>query len=183
MKIKFKFFSISLIAVIGMAGVYSTPASATHENDHRFTVHGRVLDDQGAASSRTSVVAKDDKETVLETTKTASDGSYKMVLHLHDSDLGKELIIIANKVEKKLKVNFNRSDKKSERRAEVNFGASQNIGKRPNKGAIMGGIAFVVLAIGAYFVYSGRNKKEQQEQKKADKKLKAKKGKSKKKKR
>lgn len=179
-----RLISIILITMMGIAGVNIIPASATHEKDHRYTVHGHVYDDQGVPSSRTLVVIKDKTGLVLKTAKTGFDGSYKILLHLHNKDLGKELIIAANNIEKKLKVTFNPSDAKTDRLAKVNFGPSQEAGKGLNLPIILGAIFFVVLAIGAYFVYSGRKKKqEQQQQNKTVKKQKPKKGKTKKKKR
>ncbi len=177
-----RLISIILIAMMGIAGVNIIPASATHEKDHRFTIHGHVYDDQGAASSKTLVVVKDNTGKALGKAKTGSNGSYKIPLHLHNEDLGKELIIVANNVEKKLTLSFDVSDAKTERMAKINFGTSQDTGKDSSLPTILGVISFVVLGIGAYFVYSGRKKKQQQ-QKKTEKKLKAKKGKTKKKKR
>ena len=168
--------------MIGIAVVNIIPASATHENDHRFTVYGRVFDDQGSASSRILVVVKDNKDKVLGSAKTGSNGSYKILLHIHNGDIGKEVLIIANKIEKKFKITFDPSNKSTERMATVNFGVSEDTGKGPNLAIISGAIFFVVLGIGAYFVYSGRKKKQQQ-QKNTVKKQKAKKGKTKKKKR
>ena len=160
-----RLISIILIAVIGIASVNIIPASATHENDHRFTVYGRVLDDQGSASSKTMVVVKDNKDKVLGSAKTDSNGSYKILLHIHNEDFGREVLIVANKIEKKFKITFDTSNKSTERMATVNFGVSEETGKGPNQTVIIGAITFVVLAIGAYFVYSGRKKKEQQQNK------------------
>tara|TARA_B100000315_G_scaffold29647_1_gene25173 strand:+ start:2323 stop:2880 length:558 start_codon:yes stop_codon:yes gene_type:complete len=185
MKIKLRLISIILIAMIGVAVVNITPASATHENDHRFTVYGRVFNDKGAASSRTLVVVKDNTDKALGSAETGSKGSYKILLHLHNEDRGKELTIIANNIEKKITLSFDVSDAKAERMAKVNFGISEDtdIDKDSSRKIIFATIFFTVLGVGVYFIYSGRKKKEHQEQKKAENKLKAKKGKTKKKKR
>ncbi|HEX2056562.1 MAG TPA: carboxypeptidase-like regulatory domain-containing protein [Nitrospiraceae bacterium] len=96
---------------------------ATHEADHRFTVEGFVCDKDGKASAQVEVLVKDTRVTVGQTTKTDSDGYYKVTLHLHNDNLGDPLLVEAGAEQKQYKVSFDPNDLDSERRLQVNFGS------------------------------------------------------------
>ena len=132
MLIILRFISISFIAITGILCINIISASALHKTDHRFTIHGHVFDDQGVPSSGTKVAVRY-KGRILTSTKTGFNGSYKILLHLHNNALGVELTVIVNKIEKKLKATFDPSDTKTERMVEINFGTFQVTDKGSNK--------------------------------------------------
>ena len=174
-KIKaFKNIFLVLFIVIGALDGSAMNALAEHEANHRFTISGYVYDDQGKALSNSAVVVRDISRTVIRSTKTSSNGAYRVKLHLHDEALGIKLFVTANEQEKEIKVDFDPYDTSTERVTEVNFGAYQEAEKGSNKGVIIGAVSFAVLLIGAYMIFSGKKKQQR-------KVTKGKKGKSKKK--
>ncbi len=173
----FKNLFLILFILMGVLDGSAMNALAEHEADHRFTISGYVYDDQGKPLSNTAVVVRDISSTVIGTTKTSSNGSYRVKLHLHDEALGIKLLVIANEKEKEIVVDFDPYDASTERVTEVNFGAFQETEESSNKGVIIGAVSFAVLLIGAYVIFSGKKK----QQKKMTKGKKGKKGKNKKK--
>lgn len=173
MLIILRFISISLIAITGIVCINIIPASALHKTDHRFTIHGHVFNDQGAPSPGAEVAVRYKRGRIIKKTKTGFNGSYKLLLHLHNNALGIELTVIANKIEKELKVIFDSSDTKTKRMVEINFGAFQGTDKGSNKVTILGAASFVFMVIGACIIHSGRKKKKQKMKK--EKRLRAKK--------
>ena len=169
-------YIITLVVLMVIIAGTAIPVLALHENDHRYTVSGSVFNDQGEPVSKTTVVIRTTTGDVLGTGKTSSNGSYKILLHLHNAALGSKLIVSANKMEKEIEVIFDPYDFKTERMEEVNFGKVREIGGGSNRVIIIGAVFLVVLAVGAYVVFSGKKKKKQSM-------AKGKKGKSKKKKR
>ena len=105
-------------------------AWATHEMDHRFTISGHVRDQDGKSVRDVRVYAKDLRDQTVEpaTSYANGEGFYKLMLHLHNSNLGDPIQISAideragvNEVTT-IKAEFDPKDKHSERQATVNFG-------------------------------------------------------------
>jgi len=93
-----------------------------HEADHRFTVLGHVRDAQGEGRSEVTVTLEH-KGGVKQQAKTESSGYYESVFHLHDNNLGDEIIVTAGSEVKRIVTVFDVEDKHSVREGRVDFGA------------------------------------------------------------
>lgn len=93
-----------------------------HEVDHRFTVWGHVADEAGRPLSGAKVTIRDARLPDAVTTLTRRDGSYEGVLHLHNDNVGDEVVIAVGDRIQRVRATFNPSDAHIERKMEVNFG-------------------------------------------------------------
>jgi len=112
--------SLLLLSVIMMP----TPARATHEAEHRFTVSGYVRDDQGQPVSGERVIVVDKRLDQANTTFTDKEGYFEALLHIHDTDVGDEIAVMAGDRQKSIRAEFDPADHKTERRVTVDFGAA-----------------------------------------------------------
>jgi len=138
----------------------SSPVHATHETDHRFTVYGTVHDDQGHPVADTKVIVVDPRLDEGMTAFTDRNGDYEALLHLHNTDLGDEVIVTALDRRKSIRAEFDPNDKVTVRKARVDFGAPGT--DHPASGWFGApALAGVVLAMGAavVFIYFRRHKR------------------------
>lgn len=133
-------------------------AYATHEMDHRFKVYGVLKDDAGAPVKDGKVlivVARVDEGT---TVFTDSSGYFETTLHLHDDNLGDDILVSAMGITKKVTAQFVPGDTRTERSVEVNFGVEPSAaGKETDSGTnnyILYGIIGVVIVAGVFFLVS-----------------------------
>lgn len=112
--------SLIALAVFALACLPSGPVSAEHEADHRYVVEGYVMDAQENPQADVKVVVNA-KEGLLGETTTNRRGFYRVRLHLHNSDLGKELVVKAGDQETDIKVTFDPGDHQTDRVHELNF--------------------------------------------------------------
>ena len=108
---------LSVFVFVGLTGVLF----GMHEADHRFTVLGYVRDAQGEGRAEV-VVTIEHKGGVKQQTKTNSSGYYESVFHLHDANLGDEMIITVGAEVKRVVTAFDVEDKHSVREGRVDFG-------------------------------------------------------------
>ncbi len=94
----------------------SGAAVAEHEEDHRYTVRGYVLDAERRPIAGERVTIRGHGGAT-----TGSDGGYRIVLHLHNADIGKTLHVRSRKVETNLRVSFDPGDRRSPRIHHANF--------------------------------------------------------------
>jgi hypothetical protein len=101
------------------------PAFATHEIDHRFTVHGTVRDGRtfpGRPLAGAEVVVRDSKSgEVLQRGVTDQRGQFSLILHLHNEDRGKFLTVQCQSAEKTLELQFDPDNRTAERQAKVDL--------------------------------------------------------------
>jgi hypothetical protein len=101
------------------------PAFATHERDHRFTVSGTVRDGTrfpGVRLPNQTVVVRDVKtKKELQRGLTDADGKFSIVLHVHNSDVGKLVLLESGGVAKQLELTFEPDDIATERQAQVDI--------------------------------------------------------------
>jgi len=134
-----------LLASLG----YVWDANATHEADHRYVLSGYVRDSVGLPIPGAKLVLEH-KGGEKKSIKTNEEGYYEVLFHLHNSNLGDEIILKYGETVKKHKVSFDPKDKFTNRGVSIDFGA-------PGKeGAVVwiyltGG----VLALFACLVYFG----------------------------
>jgi hypothetical protein len=124
------------------------PARATHENDHRFTVFGYVRDANGKAVPDAKVIVVDPRLDEGTTAFTDRGGYYEALLHLHNDDLGDEIIVTALEQRKTIRATFDPNDSGTVRRAQVDFGPAGATASGPDNWKwIAGGAVLVVAAV------------------------------------
>ncbi len=128
------------------------PASAEHEADHRYTILGNVEDAAGVALTG-RVVRVMAGGAVIGTAKTDAEGNYRIQLHLHNADLGRQLEVQVGTATAPIRVTFDPQNARTERLHHVNFtGDGFDQEARAARAApgwvlvLIGVVAFVVLA-------------------------------------
>ncbi len=104
-----------------MVAFLATTANATHEVDHRFSVVGAVTYEDETPIPREKVAVLGADEAELISVRTDEKGLYRIVLHLHDPDLGKVFDLRVRDQTKKVRVHFTPGDKSTERGARIDF--------------------------------------------------------------
>jgi hypothetical protein len=122
------------------------PAGATHEAEHRFTVYGYVRDDNGKPLSSERVIVVDKRLDQANTTFTDHEGYYEALLHIHDTDLGDEIAVMAGEKQKSIRAEFDPKDHETERKARVDFGAPPSAGSAGSPAAQKIGLLAIVVA-------------------------------------
>ncbi len=139
---------------------------ALHEIDHRFTVEGRVCGDDGQGLEGVKVVVKDARVSVGASGTTDEDGSYKVILHLHNDNQGDPILIKALNLEESAKVDFDPKDINTERVITVNLGGDCLPITRVDKLVYYGlgiGLSVAAGAIGVkYFRRKARSRQRKQ---------------------
>jgi hypothetical protein len=106
-------------------GGFIAPVLATHEIDHRFTVHGTVRDGRsfpGTLLAGKEVMIRDSKTgQVLLQGVTNQQGQFSLVLHIHNEDRGMLITIQSEGAEKSLELQFDPADNTTERQAHVDL--------------------------------------------------------------
>lgn len=154
-----KFCSI-YIAVLLFLSITPAISFATHETDHRFTLTGHIYGESGLLSG-TDVIITDQTGRVYGTGTTNGSGFYKILLHLHDSDYGLQLILKSGGLQKEFRVEFDQRDKRKERSVVVNIGSIPvRTGTQKSSLIYYGAIAIALAGIGTFWAIS-RNKKNQ----------------------
>lgn len=99
------------------------PVFATHLVDHRFTVYGSVRD--GTSFPGTPLAGKQvvvrfrESGQELQRGMTDAKGQFSLLLHVHNEDAGKQIIVRSEGVEKSVALQFDPNDTTKERRIRV----------------------------------------------------------------
>lgn len=112
-------FLFRIAVVVVLPGFFGA-AHAEHEADHRYIVEGYVLDAQEAPRADVKVAVTAD-DGLLGEGVTDRRGFYRIPLHLHNPDLGKQLTVKAGDSETRIEVTFDPGDKETERVHDLNF--------------------------------------------------------------
>ena len=118
LKNKLKLMEMVIIAVFLL--VFAATAAAEHEADHRYDVRGHVLDPQKNPLSGVPVTILMGEQTIG-STRTDSKGYYSVRLHLHDSDIGRALIVRAGDAQAEIRMQAKRGDQTTARVHHLNF--------------------------------------------------------------
>ena len=97
-----------------------TSAQALHETDHRYDITGYILGTDERAIPGVSVVAHLENKPVGNG-RSDANGYYRFRLHLHDSDVGRELHIRTPESRGTVRVTLTPGDASTERIHHVNF--------------------------------------------------------------
>ena len=119
-------------------------AGATHEVDHRLTVRGAIYESDGTPRSRSAVSLVDPGGEVLGTTDTNRAGKFQFVLHLHDEDAGRMLIVRSGATSREFRLTFDPGNRRAERIVTVVIGQQSPQVRR--RAAILAGVGIAVLA-------------------------------------
>lgn len=111
----------SLLALFVLLGFFET-AFATHEADHRYVLSGYVRDTNGVPIPAATVLLEH-KGGEKKSVKTNDQGYYEVLFHLHNNNLGDEIILKFGETTKKHKVKFDPDDQFTNRGGEIDFGA------------------------------------------------------------
>ncbi len=137
----------------------SSPVFALHEADHRFVVFGTVYDDEGQPVRDAKVFVVDAKVDEGTTAFTDRQGKYEALLHLHNGDLGDEIIVTALGEKKTLVAEFDPEDLTTARKTQVDFGvASEDPSGSPSmkEGVLLGAGLIAVVSVLAIFMVRSR---------------------------
>jgi hypothetical protein len=145
-----RFLSLFLIVSGLFIFIGGKTALATHETDHRYTVHGLVKEASGVPRPNVKVTVSDTLTGEGNTVFTDQNGFYEVLLHVHNSNLGDEIRVSAGSMVKVIKADFNPEDKKTERKAELNFEFAHSEERKNNQGWSL--IAGFLLVIGFIFL-------------------------------
>jgi len=107
-------------------------AMAEHEADHRYQVHGYVLDDNDNAIPGREVAIFADGQ-VLARGRTDSYGYYSLHLHLHNEDRGRLLSLRAGPDRAEIRVAFDPTDNHTARVHAVNLVGGRLVEKQLNR--------------------------------------------------
>jgi hypothetical protein len=97
------------------------PALATHEIDHRFIVQGEVVTSDGQPVSGETISFTVSNDTPIGSVVSDEHGRYRVVMHVHDEDIGKVFDIVVRGIKKKVKIEFDPENKVTERGKRVDF--------------------------------------------------------------
>ena len=97
---------------------------AEHEVDHRYQIHGYLLDENDRGIANQDVIAFDGNSPIARG-KTDSSGYYSLHLHLHNEDNGRRLRLRAGSNQAELRVRFEPDDLTTLRVHDANFVAGK----------------------------------------------------------
>ncbi len=121
--------------IILVTSLFLSNASAEHEADHRYAIRGYVLEEDEKPVSDIAVAVRLGGRSVA-STRTDSQGYYTLRLHLHDSDIGKSLVVRADDRTATIRMEATRGNRSTGREHYLNF-----VGNSTIEGA-MGGWRF-----------------------------------------
>jgi len=121
---------------------------AMHEMDHRYTILGYVRNEQGDAKADIPVTIEH-KGGQKQQTKTNPSGYYESLFHLHDGNLGDEMIVTVGSEIKTIVTVFDPKDKFADRKSQVDFGAKEK--EQPLLYYVLGGGGVLLLCMAIYF--------------------------------
>ncbi len=122
-----------------------TPVLSLHEPDHGYDVMGYMLSADGQAIPGVIVVGHVGGKR-MGSGRSDSNGYYRFRMHLHDSDLGRELRLKTPEYQGTVRVSLTPGDASTQRIHHVNFIAGKLVeGELPGRG----GISTTMVAAGA----------------------------------
>jgi hypothetical protein len=171
-----KFAALAVLLAVLLAALPFSSVMSLHELDHRYDVMGYILSAEGQAIPGVAVVAYLGDER-MGSGRSDSDGYYRFRLHLHDSDVGRELRLKASQSQGSVRVSLTPGDASTQRLHHVNFvGGKLLEGELSDRAGIStttvaAGVAGVVLvaSIAAAMGLRRRRRRRQRAQQKATK--------------
>jgi hypothetical protein len=112
--------------------------------DHRVTVRGAIYESDGTPRSRSAVSLVGSGGEVLGTTDTNRAGKFQFVVHLHDEDAGRMLIVRSGATSREFRLTFDPGNRRAERIVTVVIGQQSPQVRR--RAAILAGVGIAALA-------------------------------------
>ncbi len=132
---KQKHILIEIFIIALLLLLFATTVAAEHEADHRYDVRGYVLDAKKNPRSGVPVtILMDDK--TIGSGRTDSKGYYSVRLHLHDSDIGRSLIVRAGNAQADIRMQAKHGDQATARLHHVNFVGSEIAEEKLSAGSV-----------------------------------------------
>lgn len=135
--------------------LFSEDVLATHEADHRYVISGFVRDGDGAPIGD-ATLHLEHKGGEKKQVKTNGSGYYEILFHLHNDNLGDEILVRFGDIEKKIKVQFDPEDSINSRGDSVDFGADA---RAASIWVYLTGVSLVVMVVVLYIGF-GRLKRK-----------------------
>ena len=145
----------SVVLAILLAVLPITSVLSLHELDHRYDVMGYILDADGQAIPGVVVAAHLGSERTG-SGRSDANGYYRFRLHLHDSDVGRELRLKTPEFQGSVRITLTPGDTSTQRLHHVNFVDGKLLeGELSDHGGIsmtviIVGVVGVVLAVGLF---------------------------------
>lgn len=145
----------SVVLVILLAVLPITSVLSLHELDHRYDIMGYILDADGQAIPGVVVAAHLGSER-KGSGRSDANGYYRFRLHLHDTDVGRELRLKASDFQGSVRIALTPGDTSTPRLHHVNFVDGKLLeGELSDRGGIsttmiIVGVAGVVLVVGLF---------------------------------
>ena len=133
LKPEYNLFAMPVIAMFLL--LFAAKVAAEHEADHRYEIRGYVLDAQENPRSNSPVTVVMGDQTIG-SARTDSEGYYSVRLHLHDSDIGKSLLVRAGNAQTDIRMEATRGDRTTRRLHHVNFVGGQAIEEKLSAGGV-----------------------------------------------
>lgn len=138
---------MSVLFITALAA-HAPLATALHEVDHRVTIRGAIYQPEGTPHGHSAVSVVEPGGAVLATTNTGRTGKFQFVLHLHDEDAGRMLILRSGPLTREFRLTFDPNDTRTERIVRVSIGEPSPEVRRRALVRTGGGIA-VLAALAA----------------------------------
>ena len=148
MKVSFRRVMLTVVLVSMPVGF----VNSLHEVDHRYDVTGYILDAQKRPIAEVPVVGHVDGKR-MGSGRSDSNGKFRFRMHLHDSDVGRELRLATPDYQGTVQVTLTPGDSSTERIHHVNFIDGRLVeGQLPGRGGIsfatLGTVGAAVLVVG-----------------------------------
>jgi len=156
-----KHIIIELLIVAVLLLLFAGMAAAEHEADHRYDVRGYVLDEQKKPRPGVPVTILLGNQ-AIGSGGTDSKGYYSIRLHLHDSDIGKSLVVRAGDSQATIQMQAEHGDQATARQHHVNFVSREFVEEKLNMSSIPAWayIAAVPLVLWAAVYVTGATRRK-----------------------
>ncbi len=138
-----------VIVIILVAFWTATTVRAEHSEDHRYTIWGYVKDTEGTPVKDTLVAVSNSQGVRLGIARTGRNGLYSLRLHLHNSDLGRQLAVEAHDVSHQIRITFDPDNTTRIRKHRIDFLGNQALETLSSNRSLT---SYILLAIGAAIV-------------------------------
>ena len=114
-----------LVTLMLLMVFFTLPSYAVHLADHRYTVWGLVKSSAGLPIPDVKVTVSVDGGGISDEGLSDGDGAYRILLHLHNEDLGKPFSVTAGKTTVSGAIEFDPDNDRAERIHELYLTISQ----------------------------------------------------------
>ncbi len=152
---------LELLIIAVLLLLFASTAAAEHEVDHRYDVRGFVLDEQKKPRAGVPVTILMGDQ-LIGSGRTDGEGYYSVRLHLHDSDIGRSLVVRAAESQATIRMQAKHGDQATARQHDVNFVGREFVEEKLSMSSIPAWayIAAVPLLLWAAVYVSGATRRK-----------------------